>query len=178
MATQSDTHPPADTTSGRTNPVGKERSTAFMTIPKIPPKPHQGQSTFEEQLQEIDAELERDICREIPNVMHGKINNDNSFSGERGLPGNALIDVASGLSQVKPKKIGPTWKRARPKTTDTLQDVPIFSAVGYKRPNPEDYLLEQITAPEVKKIQGDTELKDTDVLMTTVAAGIQPRRAQ
>ena len=85
-------------------------------------------------------------------MMHGKMNNDNSFSGESGLPVNGLIDVASGLSNVKPKKIGPTWKRARSKTTDTLQDVPIFSAVGYKRSNPKDYLLEKITAPEVKKI--------------------------
>jgi hypothetical protein len=166
---------PAATTPSRPNPVEKESITSFITIPKIPPKPNQRQSTFKEQLQDIDSKLERDTCKEIPKVLHGNITNDNSSSRESGLPVNELANVVGGLSYVKPKKVGPIWKRARPKSTDTLQDVPIFSAVGYKRPNPEDCLLEQITAPELKKIRGDT---DTDVLIITAVAGVQPRRTQ
>jgi hypothetical protein len=107
-----------------------------MTIPKISPISYQRRSTFEEQLQEIDQALEHDNCMEISRGLHGNnINVDYVVVGNDHLK-EVLAKVASDVLNFKHKKAGPTWKRVRPKHTDMLQDVLIFTIVGSKRSNP------------------------------------------
>jgi hypothetical protein len=156
----------------------KESLEVVMTIPKISPISNQMRSTFEEHLQEIDKALEPDNGMEIFGGLHGNnINVDSVFVGND-HPKEVLAEVASDVLNFKHKKAGPTWKRVRPKHMDMLQDVPIFSITGSKRPNPKDFHVELITAPDAKKVRGVPEQGVTNGVEISAAAGVQPRHAQ
>ncbi|GMY33949.1 hypothetical protein FCV25MIE_29191 [Fagus crenata] len=171
-----ETGPALVTKPGVPKHVEKESIEPLMVIPKISLLLNQRKSTFEEQLQEIDMELDRDRdwCMGISRSMHGKSIDEDAVIGVTGPPGEQLADVANS----KLKKSRPTWKRVCPKHTDVLHGVSIFSIVGSKRPNPDDFNLEQTTAPEHKKGRGDRQQGDTNALMTMAVAGEQPRCAQ